>query len=147
MNQRLEQAITRANEMATHAKNAMHSKSAFLANMSHEIRTPMNAILGLTSLLLETDLTEKQRDYLNKIHRSSHTLLDLISDILDFSKIEAGKLHLEYTEFQLQDVIDILIDMFSGKAAEKGLELIPLVRAAGSGVAYWRPAAIAAGAY
>ncbi|GAK57486.1 putative two-component system sensor protein [Candidatus Vecturithrix granuli] len=127
VNQQLEQAMTRANEMATHAKNATRSKSAFLANMSHEIRTPMNAIIGLTSLMLETQLTDKQRDYLNKIHRSSHALLDLMNDILDFSKIEAGKLSLEQIEFRIHDLIDILIDMFAGKAAEKGIELIPQV--------------------
>lgn len=127
VNQQLQQAMDRANEMAMHEKNAARSKSAFLANMSHEIRTPMNAIIGLTALMLETELTDKQRDYLNKIHHSGHTLLDLINDILDFSKIEAEKLILEQIEFHLHDVIDILIDMFASKAAEKGIELIPLI--------------------
>lgn len=100
------------------------AKSEFLANMSHEIRTPMNAILGLANLSLKTELTSRQKGYLEKIKASAHILLGIINDILDFSKIEAGKLDLEYENFDLNEVMDNLGDMFSSKATGKGVELI-----------------------
>src|SRR4030042_6490098 len=106
------------------AEAANRAKSEFLANMSHEIRTPMNAISGLIELILRTELTQKQRDYLFSIRKSSSTLLGIINDILDFSKIEEGKLELEKIEFHLDDVMDHILDMFVGRAEEKGLELI-----------------------
>ena len=106
------------------AEEANRTKSMFLANMSHEIRTPMNAVIGLAYLALKTELTPKQRDYLNKIHQAGSNLLDIINDILDFSKIEANQLKLEQTAFNLDDVLANLSIMSSQRAHEKGLELL-----------------------
>ena len=124
VNKQLAQTISRANMMTRQAEAATEAKSEFLANMSHEIRTPMNAIMGFTDLMLKTQLWGKQRDYLEKIQTSSHSLLRIINDILDLSKIEAGKLELEQTTFWVQDVMDSVSDMFANKAAEKGIEFI-----------------------
>ncbi|MCP4396834.1 MAG: response regulator [bacterium] len=123
-NKQFAQTIGRANVMTRQAEAATKSKSEFLANMSHEIRTPMNAIMGFTELMLKTQLWGRQRDYLEKIQSSSHSLLRIINDILDLSKIEAGKLELEKTMFWVQDVMDSVSDMFANKAAAKGIEFI-----------------------
>jgi signal transduction histidine kinase/CheY-like chemotaxis protein/HAMP domain-containing protein len=103
---------------------ANQAKSDFLANMSHEIRTPMNAIIGMSHLALKTGLDRKQRNYIEKVHRSAEALLGIINDILDFSKIEAGKLEMESIDFRLEDVLDNLANLVGLKAEENGLELL-----------------------
>ncbi|HWQ11006.1 MAG TPA: response regulator, partial [Holophaga sp.] len=106
------------------AEAASQAKADFLANMSHEIRTPMNAVIGMAHLVLKTDLTLRQKDYIRKIQQSGQHLLGILNDILDFSKIEAGKLAVELTEVHLDKVMENVSTLIVEKASAKGLELV-----------------------
>lgn len=119
-----ERAKIKAEEAARVAENAARSKQQFLSNMSHEIRTPMNAIIGFTKVVLKTELTEKQKEYLTAIKLSGDALIVLINDILDLAKVDAGKMSFEQIPFKMATSISAMLHLFDTKIKEKNLELI-----------------------
>lgn len=125
----IDEMLLESKKAREEAESANNAKSRFLANISHEIRTPLNGILGMTDLLLKSQVTDDQQDQLLDIKYSGEVLMDIIDEILDFSKIEAGKVDLDFRVFRLRDLVSRVLLMLSIKAHEKGLELTSNVAA------------------